>query len=78
MLDFCEDVRPQVSRDVFDCLFASIVTSSVRLHVESGQDVLETVPQEHISSALEWSDCGSNTYIMNVSSVSIDPDPPVR
>lgn len=58
-------------------LFASIVTASVRLHVESGQDVLETVPLEHISSALEWSNCGSDTDIFQLSSISIDPDPPV-
>ena len=59
-------------------LFASVVTPSARLHVESGQDVLETVPQEHISSALQWTDCGSPTDILQLSSVSIDPDPPVR
>ncbi len=58
-------------------LLASIVTPSVfvRLNVESGQDVLEALPQEHISSGLDLFDCGSDSDVLQLSRVSVDPDP---
>ena len=61
-------------------LLVSVVTPSVfvRLHVESGQGVLEAVPQEHISSGLDLFDCGSDSDVLQLSCVSVDPDPPLK
>ena len=61
-------------------LLASLVTPSVfvRLHVESGQNVLEALPLEHISSGLDLFDCGSDSDVLQLSRVSVDPDPPLK
>ena len=61
-------------------LLVPIVTPRVpsQLDIASGQSPLQRAPEEQTSSSLDLFDCGTNEDIFQLSSVSVDPDPPLR